>query len=37
MLGIVDVLQVFGDGEEINGYRGLQVDVWLSAHSFHCW
>ncbi|WIA11310.1 hypothetical protein OEZ85_011433 [Tetradesmus obliquus] len=29
--------QVFGDGEEINGYRGLHVDVWLAAHSFHCW
>jgi hypothetical protein len=29
--------QVFGDAEEIHGYKGLTVDIWLAQHSFHCW
>lgn len=29
--------QVFGDAEEIKGYQGLSVDIWLSLRSFHAW
>eukprot|EP00878_Enallax_costatus_P032718 GHUV01035978.1.p1 GENE.GHUV01035978.1~~GHUV01035978.1.p1 ORF type:complete len:242 (+),score=25.95 GHUV01035978.1:102-827(+) len=29
--------QVFGESEEINGYKGLQVHIWFAANSYHCW
>lgn len=29
--------QVFGDSEEINGYKGLEVHVWIALRSGHCW
>jgi histone acetyltransferase 1 len=29
--------QHFGDEEQIKGYEGLQVHIWFSAHTFHCW
>jgi hypothetical protein len=31
------VLQVFGDSEEINGYKGLEVNIWIALRSGHCW
>jgi hypothetical protein len=31
------MLQVFGDSEEINGYKGLQVHIWIALRSGHCW
>lgn len=33
----IGCLQVFGDSEEINGYKGLQIDIWLAVNSYHCW
>ena len=29
--------QVFGESEEVAGYKGLKVDVWLDARAFHAW
>jgi hypothetical protein len=29
--------QVFGDGEEINGYKGLEVHIWIALRGGHCW
>lgn len=29
--------QPFGESEEINGYKGLKVDVWVDGASFHTW
>lgn len=29
--------QVVGDSEEINGYIGLAVHVWIALRSGHCW
>lgn len=29
--------QHFGDDEEIKGYMGLQIDIWVSAQTYHLW
>jgi hypothetical protein len=29
--------QPFGENEEITGYKGLAVDVWVDGGSFHTW
>lgn len=29
--------QVFGEAEEINGYKGLAVHIWIALRSGHAW
>jgi hypothetical protein len=29
--------QPFGEAEEIAGYRGLKVDVWVCSRTFQTW
>jgi hypothetical protein len=29
--------RIFGDAEEIQGYVGLTIDIWMSARTYHTW
>lgn len=29
--------QHFGEGEQIKGYKNLEVNVWMSAQTYHTW
>jgi len=28
---------VFGDEEDVGGYQGLSIDIWISARTYHAW